>query len=655
MVRILMYPIEKNYVFKHICIAKNINFACLKIKVNKKEYFMRKTIYVLLLLVFAVQGFAVPASPYPIKVMQSDGNTLTILKCGDEWFHYSSTEDGYPLVLNAKGDYEYAILRNNVLVSTGVVAHQNRSTEERAFLKKMDSERIYSEAEAAARVAIRQKLGDTEHHRAPNPLFGKRKGLVILVNFKDVKFKSSTAKADFTALLNERGYSKNGATGSANDYFRASTFEKFDPEFVVYGPYDLPENMSYYGGNTSEPGTDKNPRQMVIDACNAADNDVDFSEFDTDNDGSVDMVFVYYAGLNEAETSQDDAIWPHKWALGTKAISKDGKRINVYACTSELNYQGIMCGIGTFSHEFGHVLGLPDYYNTENPNAFTVGDWDIMTSGSYNNAGRTPPTWLAHERFYLGYLTPEILNGKTGDHTLEPIVTTNKAYIITTTGTHNLNGGDPDPKYYYMFENKQRVGWEEKGYSTGGAGRLGHGLLVTRVNFNKYLWDSNKPNNTPGNLRFDVIEADGTPQSYLGDTYPGTSKKTVFVPQTSDKKPYPKVTIKNIAENGKNVTFRYDDATGISETITDSEANAGQLTVSVNNDLSVTVILKDINDANIAATAGVFVYSVDGHLVGKYKATPGATSVTIGDLQKGATYIVSLGGNGKNKFAKIVL
>ena len=176
--------------------------------------------------------------------MQSDGNTLTILKCGDEWFHYSSTEDGYPLVVNAKGDYEYAILRNNVLVSTGVVAHQNRSTEERAFLKKMDSERISSEAEAAARVAIRQKLGDTEHHRAPNPLFGKRKGLVILVNFKDVKFKSSTAKADFTALLNERGYSQNGATGSANDYFRASTFEKFDPEFVVYGPYDLPENIA---------------------------------------------------------------------------------------------------------------------------------------------------------------------------------------------------------------------------------------------------------------------------------------------------------------------------------------------------------------------------------------------------------------------------
>ena len=314
-----------------------------------------------------------------------------------------------------------------------------------------------------------------------------------------------------------------------------------------------------------------------------------------------------------------------------------------------------MCGIGTFSHEFGHVLGLPDYYNTENPNAFTVGDWDIMTSGSYNNAGRTPPTWLAHERFYLGYLTPEILNGKMGDHTLEPIVTTNKAYIITTTGTHNLKGGDPDPKYYYMFENKQRVGWEEKGYSTGGADRLGHGLLITRVNFNKYLWEANKPNNTPSNLRFDVIEADGKIKSYLGDTYPGTSKKTVFVPQTSDKKPYPKVTIKNIAENGKNVTFRYDDATGISETITDSEANAGQLTVAVNNDMSVTVILKDINDANIAATAGVFVYSVDGHLVGKYKATPGATSVTIGDLQKGATYIVTLGGNGKNKFAKIVL
>ena len=90
---------------------------------------------------------------------------------------------------------------------------------------------------------------------------------------------------------------------------------------------------------------------MVIDACNAADKDVDFSQFDTDNDGKVDMVFIYYAGLNEAETQQADAIWPHKWALGVKAITKDGKSINVYACTSELNYQGIMCGIGTFSND----------------------------------------------------------------------------------------------------------------------------------------------------------------------------------------------------------------------------------------------------------------------------------------------------------------
>ena len=615
---------------------------------------MRKIIYVLLLYVFAVQMFAAPATPYPIKVVQSDGNTLTIFKRGDEWFHYNTTEDGYPLVVNAKGDYEYAILRNNVLVSTGVVAHQNRGTEERAFINKLDSERISSEAEVAVRKAIKQRLGGTEHQRTPNPLLGKRKGLVILVNFNDVKFTSTTAKADFTALLNERGYSKNGATGSANDYFRASTFEKFDPEFVVYGPYDLPRNMSYYGGNDAS-GNDKNPRQMVIDACNAADNDVDFSQFDTDNDGKVDMVFVYYAGFDEAETTNTDAVWSHKWELGGEAITKDGKSIDVYACTSELNSEGIMCGIGTFCHEFGHVLGLPDYYNTSNSHAFTVGDWDIMTSGNYNNEGRTPPTWLAHERFYLGYLTPEILNGQTGDHTLEPIVTTNKAYIITTTGTHNLNGGDPDPKYYYMLENKQRVGWEAEGYSTESGNKLGHGLLVTRVDFDENAWESNTPNNNPQNLRFDVIEADGTPSSYSGDTYPGTSNKTEFIPQTLDKKPYNAVTIKNIAENGKNVTFRYDGVTDIPETQTDYEANAERLTVALNNDMSVIVILKNTDDANIAAIAGVCVYTVDGHLVGKYKAAPGATSVTIGDLQKGATYIVTLGEEGKNKVAKIVL
>ena len=533
---------------------------------------MRKRIYLLgLLLVLSVSSFAMPAYPFPIKVKQPDGSELTIRIYGDEWFHYTTTDDGYLLQQQPNGVYEYAKFENNIIKSTGVMARSQRDDKERAFVKQLRRNPISRDMELSMRQLVKQEMGHQGHQRVP--LFGQKKGLVILVEFQNLQFRSATAKQDFTNLLNQQGYSVNGATGCANEYFKACTDNQLDPIFDVHGPYKLSMGYEYYGQNTgggmAGRGTDAHVREMVKEAVQAAvDAGVDLSPYDTDNDGKVDMVFVYYAGPNEAEGGGANTIWPHKFNVYPNATI-GGKTIDVYACTSEINGYGTMCGIGTFCHEFGHVLGLPDYYNTENGHLFTIGEWDIMTSGGYNNRGNTPPTWLAHERFFLTYLHPTLLNSE-GEKVLEPIEISNKAYLISPPNDiHDLNGPNPNPKFHYLLENRQFLGWDSvRGTTRDGLG-LGHGLLITRVDYDASAWQQNKPNNDPSHLRFDVMEADGTPGSYTGDTYPGTTGKTFYIPKKADGSDYYNGKVSNIQEIAatNEIIFCYKDCSNSAKII----------------------------------------------------------------------------------------
>jgi len=328
--------------------------------------------------------------------------------------------------------------------------------------------------------------------------------LVILVNFSDKDFITANPQTAFTDLLNQEGYSANGGTGSARDYFHDASNGLFNPQFDVAGPYTLPHNFAFYGENDTD-DQDKNPRQMVIDACVLADaSGVDFAQYDTDNDGYVDNIFIYYAGYNEAENAPANTIWPHRWSLSNYNTKFDGKIIFDYACTSELRGKSgsNMCGIGTFCHEFGHVLGLVDYYATNNSTHHTLSYWNIMDAGAYLNLGRTPPTYSAYDRFYLNWLIPIELKTKQ-EVTLDALTESNKSYIITQNGNHNLNGSNPDPTEFFTLENRQPKGWDTY--------LPGHGLIITRINYNASTWSSNTPNNDPLAMGVYIIEADEIP------------------------------------------------------------------------------------------------------------------------------------------------
>lgn len=478
-------------------------------------------VLIILLLSLAHNVSAIKATPHPISIIQPDGQSITIRLNGDESYHYYTTEDGYMIRKNTKGFFVYSAIEAEEIVARNAAT---RSARVKVLLQ--------SAAETNATIIQKNRVAGLDKaqkraNRAVNnsfPLTGSPKSLVILVNFADKSYITPNPATAFSNLLNEQNYSTNGGTGSARDYFTASSNGQFSPNFDVVGPYNLPQSMAYYGGNVND--QDRNPRQMVIDACNLANLDgLDFTQYDTDNDGFVDNVFIYYAGYNEAEYGPEDSVWPHRWSLANSNTKFNGKSIFDYACTSELRGSTgtNMCGIGTFAHEFGHVLGLPDYYATDGAEHHTLDNWNIMDAGAYLNNGRTPPTYSAYDRFYLGWLQPTELKDPQAV-TLEPLQTSNKAYLITQNGNHNLNGLNPSPKEFFVLENRQKTGWD--------AYLPGKGMLITRINYYSITWNNNGPNNNPNSMGVDIMEADGlaTRQSKDGDPFPGTSNITFYNP-----------------------------------------------------------------------------------------------------------------------------
>ena len=466
---------------------------------------------------------AIPAYPYPIKITQPDGSELTIMLRGDEFFRYKTTLDGILLVEDANGIHKYARLSaDGRRVSTDVKAQeiQNRTNAERKLVKELQNSTIQKRIDGiqkAARVSAAEKavLADNGF-----PLTGSPRSLVILVNFSDINYVVSNPQTAFTNLLNEKGYSANGGTGSARDYFSDASNGIFAPQFDVVGPYTLPQNMEYYGGNVND--NDKNPRQMVLDACRLADEaGMDFKQYDTDNNGVIDNVFIYYAGYNEAEGGGDNTVWPHRWSMPSGSNYRfDGVQVWDYACTSELRGRTgtNMCGIGTFAHEFGHVLGLPDYYATDGSEHFTLDKWHIMDAGAYLNNGRTPPTYSAYDRFFLDWLKPVELK-VAQNVSLEPLLSSNQAYIITKDGNHNMIGNDPQPREFFVLENRQKTGWD--------AYLPASGMLIWHIDYLKNAWDNNSPNNYTGSSQTPTNHMRVYLQPLIGQTTtPGTAFKS---------------------------------------------------------------------------------------------------------------------------------
>ncbi|MFI3306076.1 MAG: M6 family metalloprotease domain-containing protein [Rikenellaceae bacterium] len=462
---------------------------------------------------------AVPAKRGSIVAPQSDGSTIEILKFGDESFRYTTTSDDY-LIAQRDGIYYYSEISSDANVTiSNQPAHDSdqRDDNERVFLttRTKRAAQLHLNTAATTRSQQRQlalsttRSSSSDSNIGTTRALGDIRGIVILVESTDEAF--TYTNAEFHSMLNDENYSNNGGTGSARDFYIDNSMGQFQPSFDVVGPYTLSESMAYYGANSSS-GEDLYPRTMVKEACELANAaGLDFSNYDSDDDGDVDMVFIFYAGYNEAEGGGDNTIWPHMWSLAT-AQNYDGKSVYTYACTSELKGSGEkknatkeMAGIGTFTHEYGHTLGLADNYDTtgevdgESTGLFT---YDIMCYGSYNNDGITPPYYCAYQRYELGWIEPKTITS-IDDYELDNI-STNSAYIVET---------EIDNEYFlFEYRNSASRGmrmWDGYiGYDLDGDELYTDvdGLLITHIDRStnsvgsytaSQMWQLNRPN---GNL-----------------------------------------------------------------------------------------------------------------------------------------------------------
>lgn len=465
---------------------------------------MRRILAALIALVLgAAAANAVPATKQIIKYRQSDGSIISLRLHGDENYHY--------------------ITSGEKVVALGEDGMFHPSAKPR-----YDSEKIM---QRRARLEQSHKRARSSR-RAADPLsIGEKHFLVLLIEFSDLRFTVPDAQAAFSAMLNEPGYSANGGTGSAADYYKDNSNNKFRPVFDVYGPVMVSGGYAVYGANDPETDYDVAPDKLLVEACKKLDPDVDFSTYDHDNDGMIDNIFFYYAGHNEAEGAGANYIWPHASGVYEPSLLLDGVRPSSYACTSE--YRGrngeSMAGIGTFCHEFGHVIGLPDYYDVDyedNGTAENLYAFSLMADGAYNNNGRTPPYLCAISRWLLGWIDDLKMIGGSGSYSLGPVQS--DQCLSTPTSVDNE---------FFVYEVRTGEGWDSYIRATS-ASLPPQGMLIYHVDMsdnlvaNGYsayqLWGRNELNNYKAHPCYYIVRPVKSYGDYNDMLWPGRTGTTSF-------------------------------------------------------------------------------------------------------------------------------
>src|SRR5574344_272288 len=530
-----------------------------------------KQIFILILTIgllfsFANKAEATKAYPYPISVTQPDGSKITIQVFGDEFLSW--TVCGNRLVTKAAdGYYYYANFDANGLIKATTV----KASGFYSITKSGNSTSPVTPPAAAINRAnklreqvsnaLRQNNGNILQQSVQgnasslNAVSGSKHTLVVLIEFSDTPFTIASANTAFSNMLNQTGYTDNGGTGSVAQYYAENSKGVFTPEFDVIGPYKVSQPLAYYSNNKGfeTPGA----RDLLIEACKLADASVDFSKYDDNGDGTIDNIFFYFAGHNMAEGATG-TIWPHAYGI-TSNDTFDGKKLGRYSCSSELKGASgsTMCGIGTFCHEFGHTIGLPDLYDTDyetNGSGNGLSYFSLMSSGNYLNEGKTPPflTWV--ERNILGWTNKATELEVGGNYTLEPINLNNKVYMTSTTNTGE----------FFLYENRQQEGWDKY--------LPAHGMLIYHIDQSnnivngmtaKLRWATGKEINAyAAHQCCDIVEAipESKNPSKSQMTFPGSSNVTSF---TSSTQPAAiewngnptGYNLTNITETGKNIAF----------------------------------------------------------------------------------------------------
>ncbi|GAA1863168.1 immune inhibitor A domain-containing protein [Myceligenerans crystallogenes] len=236
---------------------------------------------------------------------------------------------------------------------------------------------------------------------------------------------------------------------SFHDVYDEMSSGRFDLQGDVSDWVTVPNRASYYGGGDEEGGeTGTSMTAFIQDAANAwyeqqvaagktqAEIEAYLESFDiwdrydvdgdgiiNEPDGYIDHFQAVHSGEGEEAGAEPWAIWSHRWAVNQGGLGTDGpadfpKLGGIKIGDTDLWIRDYTTepengGLGVFAHEFGHDLGLPDYYDTSGGENGT-GFWNLMSSGSWlghgekaGNIGTTPDHMGAHEKLFLGWLDYE--------------------------------------------------------------------------------------------------------------------------------------------------------------------------------------------------------------------------------------------------------
>lgn len=517
---------------------------------------MKKILLLLAAFLTAIMASAEPANPTPINVTQPDGSTLQLKLVGDEFYHFNTTIDGYTII-DVKGTWEYAIKKGEQLHASGVTAHDPaaRDAQEMQLVASLDKNLIDKAAITLAHQKRATRDKKNRENREPAVDYSLFRGLIILINYNDKRFQMDDPNDFYNQLcntVNYTGFYHQGrfqkCTGSVRDYYYDNSMGQFDPVFDIVGPVNL--DYSCYEGNDKA-------REIFKAALDSVDSEVDFSLYDADNDDEIDMVFFMVAGYSSSYSGNNSGyLWPHMsylidWWSGwpPQPYIYDGKRMGTYASSCEIygweSYNYTMPNaIGTFCHEFGHVLGLPDLYDTDysgnGGESNHPGDWDIMASGSSNNYGREPVGYSLWERWELGFAEePTALS--LGDYSLSAVDISNTGYMMPS----------PNENEFFLLENRQSGKWDKA--------LPGHGLVITRVDYsNEQAWWNNEVNCNPAHNYYELLRSSGAGNGEVpfpgskGVTYINSSSYPALVTWAEDPCEFG---LSNITEDNNIITF----------------------------------------------------------------------------------------------------
>ena len=475
------------------------------------------------LLFAAMTAGAVKMKPGINIIKQADGTTITVRAYGDEDLSYFLASDGTLLYQEGTNFYIAGVKADGTLYSTGVLAHEPsmRTIKEISAIKAQNAKAFYNSMETQAKAnKVRREPMTPDNSLLPS--LGKHKIPVILVEFSDVEFSVENPKATFDKYLNgkelfnkETDPEMGQNYASVAKYFKDMSFGKFEPEFEVYGPVNLGKPLATYGAGYS---SEENMGLLLTDACTAVDDEVDFTQYDSNDDGNIDLIYIIYAGFSQSIAGNStDCIHPKSGYLSL-AKSFDGMDVKRYGVNNELNGTPadqangpIINGIGLFCHEFSHCMGLPDLY----PKSGSIAEacinqnmdyWSLMDAGEYTANGYRPTAYTAWERERLGWMEIGTLTGPSNVE-LKSLDEGGAAFRI-------YNDKDETGHEYYIVENVQNNGWNKN--------LFGNGLMVTHVDYlsSQFSLGGCTANNTGGHPRMHVMAADGmfVPEYFLGST-----------------------------------------------------------------------------------------------------------------------------------------